>query len=195
MKKQLLRYAFLTSVASLTLGAATVAGATSGTIDTTGPDSHNDINYSSTSTVSLDNNNNASATNNNPQSTVSGEAEVEHNTTGGNATSGAASNDSSLEVSYSVSNNGMSWGNMGSDSFGDDATIKNTGPDSENTIGFVHTMSVNVSNNNNLTVTNNNSQTAVSGEAEVEGNTTGGNATSGDASNTSNTTIMMDIMN
>jgi hypothetical protein len=54
---------------------------------------------------------------------------------------------------------------------------------------------VRITNNNNLTVTNSNSQGAVSGSANVSGNTNGGSATSGRAVNTNTTTTTLTVVN
>jgi hypothetical protein len=77
----------------------------------------------------------------------------------------------------------------------DTGTIDNTGPNSHNYIEFTNKVDTHVTNNNNLSVSNSNSQSATSGKAEVSNNTTGGDATSGDAMNTSSTTITFDVTN
>ena len=74
-------------------------------------------------------------------------------------------------------------------------SISNTGPDSENEIEFSLDNSANIDNNNDVSASNRNDQDADSGEAEVEGNTTGGNATSGDASNTNSMTSTVNVSN
>jgi signal peptidase I len=50
-------------------------------------------------------------------------------------------------------------------------------------------------NNNNVNVTSNNNQTATTGNAGVDGNTTGGSASSGNASNSNNTNVNITITN
>jgi hypothetical protein len=62
-------------------------------------------------------------------------------------------------------------------------SIDTTGPDSTNIIRFRNRSSVRVSNDNNVGVGNVNLQFADSGDAKVKHNTTGGDATSGDAAN------------
>jgi len=52
-----------------------------------------------------------------------------------------------------------------------------------------------VTNNNNICVTNSNYQTATTGNADVKHNTTGGNATSGNATNNNNTSTSVSINN
>lgn len=75
-----------------------------GTIDTTGPDSHNVIEYKNKVEVSVVNNNIVNVNNNNSQSSSTGDASVYGNTTGGNATSGSASNSNHSSVTLSISN-------------------------------------------------------------------------------------------
>ena len=65
-----------------------------------------------------------------------------------------------------------------------DSSLNTTGPNSQNTITVTQTNDVTVSNHNDIQVTNSNQQSAGSGSAKVEGNTTGGAATSGMATNT-----------
>ncbi len=182
------------AVAALALSSAAV-GASDASIDETGPDSYNKVEFDNHFRTRVTNNNNASATNNNPQSASTGDAKVKHNTTGGDATSGDASNESNLDVSYNVDNSGGNWVTGWDGLDGVSGDISNTGPDSRNKIEFDNNVRITVSNNNNLSVTNNNSQTASTGDARVSGNTTGGDATSGNASNTSNTTIEMEVTN
>ena len=144
----------------------------------------------------MHNNNSVSLNNNNPQTANTGKAEVEHNTTGGSATSGDAMNESMLDASVTFHNSSsglanMYGGNMGSDT----ASISNTGPNSHNEVEFKNEANLTVTNSNNVQISNTNTQSATSGSAEVEGNTTGGDATSGGASNTSSNTFSIDITN
>lgn len=62
-------------------------------------------------------------------------------------------------------------------------TISNTGPGSTNVITCDQTNTTTVACDNNVVVDNSNSQAANSGKAFTTGNTTGGSATTGDASN------------
>jgi hypothetical protein len=68
-------------------------------------------------------------------------------------------------------------------------TISNTGSGSNNTITCVDTNNVSVTCVNNVVTTNNNNQTATSGNVSAAFNTTVGNVSSGDASN-SNTVVV-----
>lgn len=75
-----------------------------GSISTTGPDSYNKIEVKSTNKLEVRNYNNVNVNNNNSQSASTGNATVYHNTTGGDAVSGSASNTNSTSTSVSISN-------------------------------------------------------------------------------------------
>lgn len=104
MKK--IRTTVTTGVASLGLvvGMAGFAGATTGTIDTTGPRSNNQIESNSKWEMDVDNDNDVRVDNDNDQHASSGDATVRGNTTGGNATSGSASNTNSTSTTISIKN-------------------------------------------------------------------------------------------
>lgn len=74
---------------------------------------------------------------------------------------------------------------------GDGGSITNTGPDSNNTLGGSSTNNVDTTNTNNATVDNELTQQADSGNSLVLGNTTAGDATSGDASDMANVVNML----
>ncbi len=194
MKKQLIRAA-ATTVLGLSLTTGFAAAAT-GDISNTGPNSTNHVRSHVTNSATVANHNDLRATNNNTQTSRTGEAEAEHNTTAGDATSGSASNDNSLSASVSVDNSaGSAWLN-GMSSGGDNSgTIHTTGPSSRNAIESTVTNTLHVTNTNNLTVSNTNHQTATSGDASVENNTTGGSATTGDASNSNSTMLDFSVTN
>lgn len=194
MKK--VKSAVTASVASLGLvvGLASFAGAASGTIDTTGPDSVNKIRHVTRNHTRVENRNNVSATNSNDQEARSGNATTRHNTRAGDARTGNASNANSLNASMTVENR-MPTTNTNSGSSNSSATIRETGPDSYNSVKTVTKNTVNVTNDNNLTVSNDNYQSAHSGDATVEDNTRGGSAMSGNASNTNSTTMTFRVSN
>lgn len=77
----------------------------------------------------------------------------------------------------------------------DSCTISNTGPDSTNSCVVKDDFTCKVENNNKFTVINKNNQEAVSGDAKVSDNTSGGNATSGSATNSNGTVIDVSIDN
>jgi hypothetical protein len=81
--------------------AAAPAGS-SATIEGTGRHSDNTVNASSTTTTNQTNATNITVTNNNSQAAKSGDATVSHNENGGNATSGAASNASTVDTKFNV---------------------------------------------------------------------------------------------
>lgn len=182
----------------LVIGLSGFAGATTGTIDTTGARSDNHITSDVSHEVNVENDNDLNVHNDNDQYAASGEAEVRNNTTGDDAVTGAAWNDNALDAEV-VLNNSASVGSLGewvgTGSDDHEATIQNTGNRSENTVDFTSESTVDISNDNNLNVTNTNNQTAVSGDATVRGNTTGGSAMTGDATNTNSTTIRFDVTN
>lgn len=65
-----------------------------------------------------------------------------------------------------------------------DVNIDNTGPDSTNTVTIDNNNTTTVNNDQTVDVNNiDNDQTATSGDATVSGNTTGGSANTGNASN------------
>lgn len=75
------------------------------------------------------------------------------------------------------------------------ASITNTGPGSTNDVITTNTSETNVMNTNDVGVSTSNEQNAVSGPANVSGNTNGGSATSGAAANTSDTSLALTINN
>ncbi|NTW61538.1 hypothetical protein HGB24_02540 [Candidatus Saccharibacteria bacterium] len=191
-----------TSAASLglVLGfVGNIAGAQSGTIDTTGPDSDNSIEYQVKKEIKVENDNNLGVSNDTHQTSMTGEVEVEHNTTGGDSETGGASTEASFTADVSVDNSGSGMTNMLADVVSDGSSlsgsIDNTGPDSDNSIEAKSSTEIRVENRNNLSVTNTINQVATSGDAEVSGNTTGGDAISGDASNQSTTSVTFEVTN
>ncbi len=182
-------------VMSLSLGAFGVVGAVSGTIDTTGPDSTNEVFSEVILETEVDNETDIEAQNNNPQNAHTGHADVRHNTTGGHAESGAAANDSLLRASVEVDNTACGCDGVEMDLGELDAEIENTGPGSENVVESTTEVSMSVDNDTYIGIQNNNSQTATTGNAVVEGNTTGGNALTGDASNIGTVELEFSVAN
>ena len=191
--------ATVASSVALVAGFAGVAGA-SPSISTTGPDSYNRISHHHTVRTTVRNTNDVHLTNNNPQSAYTGRVEVERNTTVGDVSSGYATNHSTLNADVTVDNTSASSAAMDTSMGGGgggmgDASIHLTGPDSTNVISSKNSVTTTVTNNNDIHVTNNNSQQASTGNVEVEKNTSVGNVTSGDATNTSNTTLSVNVTN
>lgn len=184
----------------LVVGLSGFAGATTGTIDTTGPDSRNTINSDTSYRVEVDNDNKIKVHNENTQKAWTGDAKVYDNTTGGDATTGDAWNDNAFEAEVVVDNSASTAGALrGAGGAGaghhHEATIENTGPDSVNRVELDSRTNIDVHNNNELYVSNDNYQTASSGDATVTHNTTGGDATTGDATNTNSTSVRFEVTN
>jgi len=181
----------------LVVGLAGFAGATSGTIGTTGPDSTNEVKSTSSTEMKVDNNNDLRLSNKNHQQASSGKTEVEGNTTGGSATSGDGANNNAVDAMVEIDNSQAvaSLADIGTGGGSNTGSITNTGPDSVNKVNFENKVKVNVDNDNNISICNTNDQVAKSGEAEVEHNTTGGDATSGSVTNTSSSSFTVRVTN
>jgi len=199
--QKLLRLAAMAALSvGLAAGVATtgVTHAQTGTIDTTGPESTNTITFDETNTVDVTNENTGSdVINNNEQDATSGDATVDSNTTGGNADTGHSTNSSNHKVSAFVSNASATDLALAAAATGeaDEASISNTGPTSTNTVEFTGNNTVTVVNDNDVDITNNNAQEATTGTADVINNTTGGDANTGDATNTSVTDTSIEFHN
>jgi hypothetical protein len=198
MKKiKLLRVAAVT-VLGLSLGAG-VASATpgGGDIFETGPGSKNIVRFERDRRVEVRNNNDVRVTNHTAQHATSGDAKVSHNTRGGDAITGDASNENLTRVDARIDNSFSSeaafHGGGSGHSLG--GSIELTGPDSFNKVSSLEKENISVHNNNNVNVTNETNQTARSGDARVTDNTKGGDAITGDASNFNQTDVRLDITN
>ncbi len=131
-------------------------------------------------------------TNNNCGNTASGSGY------GGGASTGSATNENNTQAQVSITNSTPAPNytqqetayhpHMGN-------SISDTGPHSFNLISSKTDSNVQVSNTNNVTMSNTNTQTAVSGNATVSGNTHSGSATTGSASNTNSTDFEVAITN
>gem|GEM_PF-5243121 len=212
------------SMAALTLGMAGSALASTATISNTGPRSTNTISYNMSSgggswhhsirhnrparglnwvrhnnqTNSVVTNNSVGVSSSSSQNSSTGNAAVSGNTTGGNATSGPASNSNTTDTMVDIDNSGVGALLPAPMPLVDplSGSITNTGPGSTNTISLSDSSSSTmVMTNNSVQVSNSSSQTAKSGKAKVNGNTTGGNAVSGSAMNTNSTTSTVGISN
>jgi hypothetical protein len=76
-----------------------------------------------------------------------------------------------------------------------DAQIDTTGPSSQNTVTVSETTSTTIENTNHIVVNNDNNQHSSTGDANVSGNTNGGSATTGDATNTATTSTTVTVGN
>lgn len=196
---------------SLNLNGAVASGTGSGdpTNSNTGPNSINTASSSNSNNASVTNNLNAAVNNNIDAKATSGNATVSTNTTAGDATTGSADTNSALFNLFNTSVFGdnavlviindmghwvgriMNLGvsdNSGGGLLTSNATVgnTNTGPNSSNTATSSNTNNTTVTNDANETITNNVRARAQSGDATVSDNTKAGNATSGNASISSN---------
>lgn len=181
----------------LVVGLSGFAGATAGTIGYTGPSSNNQISSYLNNNANLNNNNNLNAQNLNNQYAHSGHAGVSGNTFGGSAQTGPASNFNSSNVAANVNNAGAGYAGWfaGAAAANSVANINTTGPYSNNQVQFNTNNNLNVNNNNNFNITNTNNQSAKSGDAYVDCNTTGGSAITGAATNTNTQTVNLSVNN
>ena len=195
--KKILKGAAL-SFTGILLSVGAVSAQT-GSIDTTGPDSENTVTHTSSVDTEVNNDTTLDATLDVSQEATSGEARANHNTEAGDAETGDAENDNSIDAMVEVDNSGAadiveSAGNGGSDGSGS-LDIDRTGPDSTNTITSESTVNTEVNNTTDVTFDVSVDQTAETGDATVNDNTMGGSATTGSASNTSSTTFSFSVMN
>jgi hypothetical protein len=130
-------------------------------------------------------NNNADVTNNLDSNSKTGNADVRHNTRGGDATTGNAGADTTIiNTVHSTVNSGDIAGvaHFTTNLYGDITGDITIGPSIQNAqIDRTTNLNSATNVNNNNTLTNNQTLKAASGDAAVTGNTTGGNATSGNA--------------
>lgn len=187
-----------TAVAVTSLGAvaacAGIAGASAGTLDTTGPNSTNVVKSITKLHTQITNKNHLSVQSNNSQGASSGDAVTVHNTTAGDATTGDAKNSNAVGATVQLTNS-MPDMTVTTDNSDNTGNISNTGPDSSNTVLSVTKSSLKVTNTNSVTVASNSEQDALTGKAVVAGNTTGGSATSGAASNSNSDSVSITINN
>jgi hypothetical protein len=193
MKASVLRYA---AIGMATLSLAGFAAASTVSLGTTGPDSNNQVDLTNSNTEKTENTNVVGVANFSAQGAVTGDVDARRNTTVEDLSSGAADNSSSSDTSVSVSNASAGSGAGGGVVFGDDdVTIDTTGPDSNNEVTIDNSNYVKTENTNVVEVVNLNLQYASSGDVDARRNTTVGNLSSGDATNTSSTTTTIDVSN
>ncbi len=181
-------------LAGISIAVPGIVSAHTGSIDTTGPDSWNSASFDESNKATVKNNNNLSLANAASQGAHSGDVTARHNTTAGDAASGDADNSNDVSADVSVDNSGSmpSFDMGGSNSSAD---ISKTGPDSHNKVEVKSRNEVRVTNNNNVSISNEVCQNATTGSAKVSDNTTGGDATSGNASNTSSSSFTLSVAN
>jgi len=170
-------------------------GGGSASISDTGPKSNNVISERVSQDTNVRNNNNVSLNNRNNQVATTGNANVSGNTFGGSASTGDAMNANSTNAAVQVDNNTNVPTSLASLGSGGSAFIGDTGPLSNNVISANVKSNTSVTNNNNVNINNSNNQVARSGNANVSGNTFGGSASTGDASNWNSTDLQVAITN
>jgi hypothetical protein len=188
--------ATVASSLALVAGFSGIAGAAS--IDDSGRNSDNHISYSNKVRTHVDNDTHVSLHNDNDQHAYSGDANVHDNDDVDGVSTGSASNDNSTDATVSVSNDnnvGDSGGMGGSDWSAPDASMNDTGRDSDNTIRYTNEVNTSVKNDTNVWISNDNDQHASSGDANVRDNDDVGNVTTGDATNTNSSTFSVSVSN
>ena len=195
MKKTLYRAAAATVLGlSLTTGIAAAQSINNGN----GVDSWNTVRSSVHNDQYTHLNNNLGVHNATWQASQTGDATSAKNTTSGGASTGAATNSTSFAVAANVNNSAASssaW-MAGAGAGSTSGSISNgNGADSSNLVSSRVENKVVTNVDNNICVTNETNQTSVSGDAKVYENTTAGSATTGAASNTSNTTVTLNVTN
>jgi len=178
----------------------TNSGSTPSAISNTGNGSQNSIDNSGTIDSTTTNGNTLSMGNTISSTANSGNAFILDNTSGGSANTGDASAQATiinlLQSSSNVlgSNTATFTANINGDVNGDfifdpSATVSSTGNGSQNGIDNSLEVNTNSSNATDAQITNTIDISATSGDAKVAGNTTAGDATSGNA------TAIVNLMN
>lgn len=99
-KSKFAKITLVSMVATMALSGAAVAASTD--ISTTGPDSYNKVEVTTSNHVDIDNHNNVTINNSNDQTASTGDAKVSYNTTAGDATTGTASNSNTTKTNVGV---------------------------------------------------------------------------------------------
>jgi len=147
--------------------------------------------------TNLANKTNVYAKNNTYQRASSGDVKAFNNTTVGDATSGDASNAASFSATVSVDNTSSSAAALSGSNGGSGGTgaISTEGPNSPIKAVDVYVEKTNVYNKTNIAVSNNTVQSASTGDVWAANNTTVGDVSSGDASNTSTSSMNISVSN
>lgn len=159
----------------------------------TGPGSTNVVDNNTTNNLTVNAQGSGTINNNINVNSQSGDATVSGNTTGGNATTGNATAlvnlINAINTSIASGQSFMGTININGNLDGDillppdvlNALIAASGPDSNNQINNTTNNSLTANLTNNQAINNNVNANATTGAATVSGNTTGGDATSGNA--------------
>lgn len=167
------------------------------TVSTEGPGSGVGVVLGATNNIGVRNNNNAVLSALARQNALSGNANVSGNTSGGGSGSGGAGNANGTNSAVKVTNGsgGILPGGGGGSDGSNDVNISTQGPDSG--VNFTSTINSNTSivNSNNITTIATTTQNADSGNANVSGNTSGGSAGTGDATNVNGADTNVSVVN
>ncbi len=192
VKNRLLRAtAMAVTSVGLVAGFSGIAGASAGTatITTTGPHSLNRVHLTNNTNTNFSDNTHLNIGAETEQNAESGKAVVAGNTNGGSASTGDARNVSSTTGNITV-NHTMPTGLLGGAGASTaSATISDTGPFSSNEAKITNNTETNIDMETSLCLTTSTDQHASTGKAVVAGNTNGGSASTGDATNTSTTSL------
>lgn len=176
-------------------------------ISNSGPDSTNTTGTTDNNNVNDDNDTNLSVSQNIGGDADTGDAVVIGNTTAGDATSGAAQEEANIVNMLQSTSNALGSGtnvvtftdNINGDVNGNLlldpstlASVQNTGPNSINDSDANLNNNLTINNSNGAAINNNINLAADSGNATVSDNTSGGNATSGDADSIANVVNSID---
>jgi hypothetical protein len=195
MKKQLYRAAAAT-VLGLSLTTGIAAAQTNGTIDTTGNSSYNKVSSYVHNHRYVHNDNDVDVASVNSQHAYSGDVSAWGNTTAGHLSTGSATNARTTSASLMVDNSASGGSQAGATSNSDTTGhLSNTGYGSVNVVKSSTSNSSVVSNDNDISVHSYNNQTATSGDARAAANTTVGNVSTGNVSNTSSETFVISVKN
>jgi hypothetical protein len=172
--------------------AATGSGAGGNAITNTGPGSSNNTNGSANINSNSSNNNLLSMSNGVNSQSGSGDAGVYYNTSGGSAASGDAQSLANIANLLQSSANVFGPdtatftadinGDVNGDFMFDPSAVMNTGPGSANSTDNAGNLTINQANNTDASIHNTVDVGAQTGDATVASNTSGGDATSGNAS-------------
>jgi len=191
MKKQIVYRAAAATVLGLSLTTGVVAA---DSISNSAPWAHNHTASTTHSSQRVTNTNAVNATSHNYQSAHTGSATTAGNPTGsGGATTGDARNTASVSGDITVSNTASSTMPAPTVTPPAPSSIQNSGMGAHNSTYTSASASSTVTNNNYVRVTSDNVQNASSGEAGVYHNVSGGDATSGDASNSYTGTFTVNV--
>jgi hypothetical protein len=193
MGKLLLGAAAVVASLSLTAG---VAAAQTGSVDTSGPGAFVKVEANKKNKVRVYNTNKVDLENRTYQKASSGDAKVKFNTTAGDVSTGDASNANALSATVNL-NNTSTLGDLDCLCEGDGAglDVDTSGPAAKVFVDANSYNSVKVNNYNKVEVENKTEQKAYSGDASAAFNTTVGDVTTGNASNTNSSSFSVSITN